>query len=150
MRSLWLTFDSWNAFGVGWVCNAEAEIGAVRERERERWCWGKWGSMRLGGRLGRELLRRWNSLRTQKLERAWPWRCSTAAPSSSTRWSTRLHSQLINFPYKLNFPFVEKMFHYWFVSIIVQIKREISIMKLVRHPYVVRLYEACDNSFLFL
>ncbi|QCE15986.1 hypothetical protein DEO72_LG11g2999 [Vigna unguiculata] len=29
-----------------------------------------------------------------------------------------------------------------------QIKREISIMKLVRHPYVVRLYEACDNSFL--
>ncbi|RDX80811.1 CBL-interacting serine/threonine-protein kinase 8, partial [Mucuna pruriens] len=33
-----------------------------------------------------------------------------------------------------------------------QIKREISIMKLVRHPYVVRLYEACDiffSSFLY-
>lgn len=25
-----------------------------------------------------------------------------------------------------------------------QIKREISIMKLVRHPYVVRLHEVCD------
>ena len=31
-----------------------------------------------------------------------------------------------------------------------QIKREISIMKLVRHPYVVRLYEACDILFPFL
>ncbi|KAG5018857.1 hypothetical protein JHK87_014712 [Glycine soja] len=30
-----------------------------------------------------------------------------------------------------------------------QIKREISIMKLVRHPYVVRLHEACDNCFPF-
>lgn len=29
----------------------------------------------------------------------------------------------------------------------IQIKREISIMKIVRHPYVVRLYEACDVIF---
>lgn len=27
---------------------------------------------------------------------------------------------------------------------VMQIKREISIMKLVRHPYVVRLHEVCD------
>jgi hypothetical protein len=27
---------------------------------------------------------------------------------------------------------------------LMQIKREISIMKLVRHPYVVRLHEVCD------
>jgi serine/threonine protein kinase len=29
------------------------------------------------------------------------------------------------------------------IVIILQIKREITIMKLVRHPYVVRLHEAC-------
>lgn len=33
-----------------------------------------------------------------------------------------------------------------FCIFILQIKQEISIMKLVRHPYVVRLHEACAKT----
>lgn len=56
----------------------------------EKWWWGKWGSMRLGGRLGKELSLKWNLLRIQRPVRVLQWKFSIAVLSLSTRWLTRL------------------------------------------------------------
>lgn len=56
----------------------------------EKWWWGKWGSMKLGGRLGKELSLKWNLRRIQRPVRVLQWKFSIAVLSLSTRWLTRL------------------------------------------------------------